>query len=341
MSRTAAPRQRGIRSSSWSTTTRSSISLRIAHSRGPAVSATTVAPGSWPTAVWPCCPRAQRWASPTRRSGRGRPRASRPRPASRRSGPKRSRRSAALPTAPPSSRSGTAAPTSSRISRACGTPAGTQSCGPFGIGAWFRAAVRSQRCGPPAPWGRRASGPRPGRPWSVWPGARLSFCRPAAAPEGARRSGSGVCGSGTTGSSFKKVSAEHKEHRVPLFDTFNYHWRAVLIVIGAKVIETSTFFLFATFTISYLIERGFARAQALNIILIAAVLAVPVMLYFGALSDRIGRKRLFMLGTVAIIVYILPYFWLLDQGSGLIATLAMVLGFSVIWSSYGAMIGTF
>jgi metabolite-proton symporter len=140
--------------------------------------------------------------------------------------------------------------------------------------------------------------------------------------------------------SFKKVSAEHKEHRVPLFDTFNHHWRAVLIVIGAKVIETSTFFFFATFTISYLIERGFARAQALNIILIAAVLAIPVMLYFGALSDRIGRKRLFMLGTVAIIVYILPYFWLLDQGSGLIATLAVVLGFSVIWSSYGAMIGT-
>jgi hypothetical protein len=97
--------------------------------------------------------------------------------------------------------SGTAAPTSSRISRACGRPAGTRSCGPLGSVAWFRAAVRSQRCGPPAPWARRASGPRPARRWSAWPGASLSFCRPATAPEGARRSGSGVCGSGTTGSS--------------------------------------------------------------------------------------------------------------------------------------------
>ena len=33
------------------------------------------APGSWRTAAWPCCPRARRWAWPTRRSGRGRPRA--------------------------------------------------------------------------------------------------------------------------------------------------------------------------------------------------------------------------------------------------------------------------
>src|SRR5215211_1033439 len=163
MSRTATPRRRGIRSSSWSTTTRSSTSRRIARSRGPAVSAMIVAPGSWPTAVWPCCPQAQRWASPTRRSGRGRPRASHRRPASRRSGPTRSRRSAALPPAPPLSRSGTAAPTSSRISSACGMPAGTRSCGPLGSGAWFRAAVRSQRCGPPAPWAPRASGPRPAR----------------------------------------------------------------------------------------------------------------------------------------------------------------------------------
>ncbi len=92
-------------------------------------------------------------------------------------------------------------PTSSRISRACGRPAGTRSCGPFGIVAWFRAAVRSQRCGPPAPWARRASGPRPARPWSVWPGASLSFCRPATVQGGVRRSGSGVCGSGTAGSS--------------------------------------------------------------------------------------------------------------------------------------------
>src|SRR3954466_6488775 len=34
-------------------------------------------------------------------------------------------------------------------------PAGTRSCGPLGSVAWFRVAVRSQRCGPPAPWARR------------------------------------------------------------------------------------------------------------------------------------------------------------------------------------------
>ena len=128
---------------------------------------------------------------------------------------------------------------------------------------------------------------------------------------------------------------------MPLVETLTRHWRAVLIAIGAKFVETSTFFLFATFTISYLVGLGYPRVQALNVVLVAALIAVPVMLYFGALSDRIGRKKVFACGTVAIALYALPYFWLLNQGSALIATAAVVLGFSIIWSTYGSVLGTF
>ena len=148
--------------------------------------------------------------------------------------------------------------------------------------------------------------------------------------------------------SFRKVAAEARdnpkhagERKMPLVETLTRHWRAVLIAIGAKFVETSTFFLFATFTISYLVGLGYPRVQALNVVLVAALIAVPVMLYFGALSDRIGRKKVFACGTVAIALYALPYFWLLNQGSALIATAAVVLGFSIIWSTYGSVLGTF
>ncbi|GAA5543999.1 MFS transporter [Ochrobactrum soli] len=141
--------------------------------------------------------------------------------------------------------------------------------------------------------------------------------------------------------SFKRVAAANTAKKVPLVETLTKHWRAVLIVIGAKFIETSTFFLFATFTVSYLVGLGFERVHALNSVLIAALIAVPVMLYFGSLSDRIGRKKVFLLGTVAMVIYTVPYFWLLNQGSWVVATLAVVIGFAIIWSTYGSVLGTF
>ncbi|HQQ70854.1 MAG TPA: MFS transporter [Alicycliphilus sp.] len=147
--------------------------------------------------------------------------------------------------------------------------------------------------------------------------------------------------------SFRKVAAEAKANpkaaakKLPLTETLTQHWRSVLIAIGAKFVETSTFFLFATFTISYLVSLGYKRVEALNMVLIAALIAVPVMLYFGALSDRIGRKKVFVGGTIAIAIYAGPYFWLLNQGSALVATLAVVLGLSIIWPTYGSVLGTF
>ncbi|QNN56954.1 MHS family MFS transporter [Diaphorobacter ruginosibacter] len=148
--------------------------------------------------------------------------------------------------------------------------------------------------------------------------------------------------------SFRKVAEQARANpataatkKLPLMETLTQHWRPVLVAIGAKFVETSTFFLFATFTISYLVGLGYKRVEALNIVLIAAVIAVPVMLYFGALSDRIGRKKVFVWGTIVIALYAGPYFWLLNQGSAVISTLAVVLGFSVIWSTYGSVLGTF
>lgn len=140
--------------------------------------------------------------------------------------------------------------------------------------------------------------------------------------------------------SFRRVRAMNRAKRIPIVETLKNHWRAVLVVIGAKFIETSTFFFFATFTISYLVGLGYDRIVALNIVLIAALIAVPMMLLYGVISDRIGRKAMFMIGTVAIMLFILPYFWLLDQGSAIVAGIAAIVGFSLLWSTYGAMIGT-
>jgi metabolite-proton symporter len=141
--------------------------------------------------------------------------------------------------------------------------------------------------------------------------------------------------------SFKQVVSSNTTVRVPLVETLKHHWKAVLVTIGAKFIETSTFFLFATFTITYAVGLGYERGEALNAVLIAAIVAIPVMLAVGSISDRIGRKKMFIAGTIAVMVFIVPFFWLIGQNSFGSLLLAVVVGFGVIWPMYGAVLGTF
>jgi MFS family permease len=141
--------------------------------------------------------------------------------------------------------------------------------------------------------------------------------------------------------SFAKVKAEQHAARVPIADTLRYHWRAVLVTIGAKFVETATFFIFATFTISYASQTlKYNQGVVLNAVLISAVLAIPVMLFMGALSDRIGRKKVYVGGVIALFVFAIPYFWLLSLRTTVALVAALIIGFSIIWSTYGAVLGT-
>ena len=141
--------------------------------------------------------------------------------------------------------------------------------------------------------------------------------------------------------SFKKVVESGAKARVPIVETFRNHRWTVLMATGAKVVETSTFFIFATFTLSYAVDSlGFERSTVLNAILVSALVGFAAMLAVGSLSDRIGRKKTFLGGTVAIIVYAIPFFWLLNQGSVVLLYVACLIGFGLIWPTYGALIGT-
>jgi len=140
--------------------------------------------------------------------------------------------------------------------------------------------------------------------------------------------------------SFQKVRSGNTIARVPFLETLKNHWRAVLLTIGAKFLETSTFYLFATFTLTYAVSLGFTRGTALNAVLIAAVVGIPMELAVGIVSDRVGRKKMYVAGAVAMLLYILPYLWMLNQNSIAMLIVATVVGFGVIWPMYGAVIGT-
>jgi len=141
--------------------------------------------------------------------------------------------------------------------------------------------------------------------------------------------------------SFKRVQAEGSIPKLPIVETFRLHWREVLIAIGAKVVETAPFYIFGTFIVSYATNNlGFSQTTTLNTVMFATIITTILIPVMGYLSDRIGRKKLYVGGTILMLLYAFPYFWLLHQESVFLLVVATVIGIGIIWAPITAVLGT-
>ncbi|TKH09694.1 MHS family MFS transporter [Peribacillus simplex] len=141
--------------------------------------------------------------------------------------------------------------------------------------------------------------------------------------------------------SFKKVKESGEVPKLPIVETLKNYWREVLIAVGAKVVETAPFYIFSTFVVSYATSNlGFSRTATLTAVMIATIITTILIPFMGMLSDKIGRKKLFIGGTIGMALFAFPYFWLLQQKSVLLLIVATVIGLGVIWAPITAVLGT-
>ncbi|MGL6032755.1 MAG: MFS transporter [Kurthia gibsonii] len=140
---------------------------------------------------------------------------------------------------------------------------------------------------------------------------------------------------------FKNLKESGEVVKVPLFETLKTHWREVLIAIGAKVVETAPFYIFGTFVISYATTQlDFTYVEALIAVMVATVVTTVLIPIMGSLSDKIGRKKMYIYGVLAMFIYAFPYFLLLHQGTFITLLISTVIGLGVIWAPITAVLGT-
>ncbi|ALC81710.1 MULTISPECIES: MFS transporter [Bacillus] len=141
--------------------------------------------------------------------------------------------------------------------------------------------------------------------------------------------------------SFKKVQESGEVPKLPIVETFKNYWREVIIAVGAKVVETAPFYIFSTFVVSYAPSNlGFSQTDTLNAVIIATVITTFLIPIMGNLSDKIGRKKLFIGGTIGMALFAFPYFLMLQQQSVLFLIVATVIGLGIIWAPITAVLGT-
>jgi len=125
---------------------------------------------------------------------------------------------------------------------------------------------------------------------------------------------------------FARLVAENRVVRAPVREVLRSQPREIVLTALCRMAEQAPFYLFTAFVFAY----GTGVLDLHRDFHLLAVLAASVVSFFsipifGHLSDRFGRKRVYMLGAALTGIYGFAYFGLLDTRSGALVVLAIVL----------------
>jgi MFS transporter, MHS family, shikimate and dehydroshikimate transport protein len=125
---------------------------------------------------------------------------------------------------------------------------------------------------------------------------------------------------------FEKVKEQKQESKMPIVEAVSKHWKNVLIAMGARFAENGLFYVFTVFSLTYISTHlKVERVVGLNGLLIAAAIAMFLGPAWGALSDKIGRRPVYIYGAIACGAFAFPFFWMLGTKSPAMISLAIVI----------------
>jgi MFS transporter, MHS family, shikimate and dehydroshikimate transport protein len=125
---------------------------------------------------------------------------------------------------------------------------------------------------------------------------------------------------------FTQLKENGAEHRLSAKEAIQSHWRAIALTVGLYVSAGVPFYIVTVFVLAYASnELGLPKSVLLTGTLAAAVLEALTVPYFGALSDRFGRRPVFIAAAAFALLLAFPFFAMLATGSTGLVWLAIIL----------------
>jgi MFS family permease len=125
---------------------------------------------------------------------------------------------------------------------------------------------------------------------------------------------------------FAEIKRTRSESKAPVLDAVRQHPKNVVLAMGARVAENGAFYLYTVFILTYAIrpQIGFSRSAVLNAIALAAIIEIFAIPTYGWLSDKLGRRPVYLFGAIFTGLFAFPFFWLVETSRASLMTLAVV-----------------
>jgi MFS transporter, MHS family, shikimate and dehydroshikimate transport protein len=129
---------------------------------------------------------------------------------------------------------------------------------------------------------------------------------------------------------FERVKETKTEAPKPIVDVVRKYPREVLVAMGMRVAENGCFYILTVFVLAYGEEElGLAKGTMLTGVIIAAAIGLVTVPLWGALSDRVGRKPLYLAGAVITTLWAFPMFGLINTESPVLIWLSIAVGINL------------
>jgi MFS family permease len=140
---------------------------------------------------------------------------------------------------------------------------------------------------------------------------------------------------------FTALKETHRDSRAPLRDVFRRHPREVLVGMGMRFAQNVLFYIYTVFVPGYGEKTlGYHRSVMLGGVVLASLVGLVSIPFWSYLSDRVGRRPVYLWGAMISLLFAFPSFWLIERGPGLVA-LAIVVAMVGHDMMYGPMAAYF
>lgn len=135
---------------------------------------------------------------------------------------------------------------------------------------------------------------------------------------------------------FTQAKAEDPGPKVPILAVIRDHPRNVILAMGARFAENAFFYIFTVLVLSYGSQQlGMGKAGLLNAVMLGSAVQLVAIPAFGALSDKLGRRPVYLGGALFLLLFAFPFFWLIGTREPALVIPAVVIGLIGHSAMYG------
>jgi MFS family permease len=129
---------------------------------------------------------------------------------------------------------------------------------------------------------------------------------------------------------FSEIAAKNKAARSPVIEAVQRHPREFVVVVGARLAENGLGYLFPVFALNYMTQQlHLDKPMVLQGNMLAYTVQLATIPFFSWLSDRVGRRPVYMGGAIFSALFAFPFFMLVNTQSPPVIYFALLMGIAI------------